>query len=465
GLMMIPVGWWLYRRKTGHTTRELLSKEFSDELLAPAPLGSRLFLIIAGLTLANIVFLGAGSARMLHFMDQPVFCGTACHSVMHPEWITYQQSPHARVRCVDCHVGQGPEAAVDAKLNGLWQVISVSFNLYERPIPTPVHNLRPARETCERCHWPQKFYGDRIKTIAHFADDRESSPQYTTLSLKVGSGTGQRRGEIHWHVAAENEVRYLPGDKRRNTVQWVEVRRPGGTWKRYTHTQLPVLSQGEQRPHGSKSVRAMDCVDCHNRATHIYQDPAAAVDDAIERGEIDRTIPFIRRQSVAALRGRYPSDVPATQSIEQDIVGYYAKHEPEVLHEHGRALSKAVEAIERIYSRNIHPTMNVWWNPYPSHIGHQKGLGCQRCHNPSMKDESGKALPYDCTLCHSILAYDSTTPFAFLGVVDRHSPQAAMHEYLRDEFVRSRSGPGVSAPELLPYPAPITGDEAPLETK
>jgi len=464
GLMMIPAGWWLYRRRMGRSTRELLSQQFSDDLLAPAPLGSRLFLVLAVLTLANVVFLGAGSARMLHFMDQPVFCGTACHSVMHPEWITYQQSPHANVRCVDCHVGQGPEALADSKLNGMWQVISVSFNLYERPIPTPVHNLRPARETCERCHWPQKFYGDRIKTLAHFANDRGSSPMYTTLSLKVGSGTGQQRGEIHWHVAADNEVRYLPADARRNTVQWVEVRRPGGAWKRYSHSRLPPLSEGEHRPHGAKEVRAMDCVDCHNRATHIYEDPVRAVDNAMDRGEIDRAIPFARRQAVAALRGNYPPHVSAAAAIEQDFRGFYARQMPEVLREHGRAVTKAVETLQRIHARNIHPTMNVGWNPYPSHIGHENGVGCQRCHNPSMVDDAGKAVPYGCTLCHSMLAYDSPTPFAFLGEPEAGSPQYSMHKYLRDELVRSRAVPGAPEPTLLPYPVPISGNEEEMRT-
>lgn len=459
GLLLIPVGWWRYRTITGRTTKELLSQRFSDEFVKPAAIGSRLFMIIAGLTLANIVFLGAGSARMLHFMDQPVFCGTACHSVMHPEWITYQKSPHANVRCVDCHVGEGPDAMVDAKLNGLWQVISVSLNLYERPIPTPVHNLRPARETCEKCHWPEKFYGDRIKTIAHFDNDRASTPLYTSLSLKVGSGTGTQRGEIHWHVAADNEVRYLPGDHKRNTIRWVESRRPGGTWVRYTHANLPPISQDETRPKGTEAIRSMDCVDCHNRATHIYEDPFRAVDTAIERGEIDRAIPFVRRQAVAALTGNYPAHIPADQAIDQDFRGFYAREMPDVLRKHSRAVARTVEVLQRIHARNIHPTMNVGWNPYPTHIGHDKNVGCARCHNPSMVDSDGKSVPYDCTLCHSILAYDSPTPFAFLGEPSAKSPQFSMHQYLRSELVRSKTVPGPKQPAPLPYPKPLTGTE------
>jgi NapC/NirT cytochrome c family, N-terminal region len=459
GLVLIPIGWWRFRARAKRSTRELLSQQFSDELLQPRAGGSRLAAILAGLTVANMLFLGAGSIRMLHFMDQPEFCGTACHSVMHPEWITYQQSPHANVACVDCHVGEGAGALVDAKLNGAWQLVSVTFDLYERPIPTPVHNLRPARETCEKCHWPQKFYGDRIKTLAHFDNDEGSTPKYTSLALKVGSGVGGQRGEIHWHVAADNEVRYMPGDPRRNSMRWVEVRRPGGTWKRYTNTRMPALGSEEMGPQGQKSVRSMDCVDCHNRATHIYQDPFRAVDDAIQRGEIDRSIPFVRRQAVAALTGEYPKQVPAADAIDQNFRGFYVREMPKALHEHGRAIEEAVKVLQRIHARNIHPRMNVGWNPYPNHLGHDKNLGCRRCHNPSMVDASGIAVPHDCTLCHSILAYDSPSPFSFLAEPKPGDRQFPMHEYLRNELLRSRSVPGETPPAPLPYPKPITSSE------
>lgn len=387
GLLLIPLGWWRYRARTGRPTRELLSQQFTEELVRPRALGSRLLVIIGGLTLANVVFLGAGSARMLHFMDQPVFCGTACHSVMHPEWITYQQSPHAHVDCVECHVGEGTEALVDSKLNGAWQMVSVTFDLYERPIPTPVHNLRPAQETCETCHWPAKFYGQRVRIIPHFGNNQDSTPQYTTLSLKVGAGTGEKRGEIHWHVADENEIRYMPGDPERNTVAWVEV----------------------------------------------------------------------RRQTLAALTGSYPDHVSADDAIDRDFRGFYAREMPNVLHTHNRQIARAVEVLQSIYARNIHPRMNVGWNPYPDHIGHGGKGGCWRCHSPSMVDAEGASVRHSCTLCHSILAYDSETPFAFLSDPKRGDRQYAMHEYLREELLRSRKVPGADAPAPLPHPEPITG--------
>lgn len=197
GLILIPIGWYKLKKETGNTTRELLEERFDPSQTKQGFFGSRVFLNIGILTLVNVVFMGLASSRMLVFMDEPGFCGTACHSVMNPEWVTYQVSPHARVKCVECHVGEGMEAHIDAKLNGIWQMISVTFDLLERPIPTPVANLRPSRDTCEKCHWPDKFYGQRLETIPRFRKNIESNPYYNTLSLKIDAGTVGGRAGIH----------------------------------------------------------------------------------------------------------------------------------------------------------------------------------------------------------------------------------------------------------------------------
>ncbi len=201
GLLLIPAGIYVYKKETGTGFRDLIRNKLPADETEKRFSGSRIFNFIAVLTFVNVIFLGLASMRMLSFMDSPVFCGTACHSVMSPEWITYQSSPHARVKCVDCHVGEGVDALVDSKLNGAWQVISLTFNLYKRPIPTPVHQLRPARETCEKCHWPDKFYGARLKSFQRFGLDKNSTPAWTTLNLKIDSGEKTGEAGIHWHVS------------------------------------------------------------------------------------------------------------------------------------------------------------------------------------------------------------------------------------------------------------------------
>jgi len=441
GLLLIPAGWWLYKRRRGKSSREILSERFAPDMIEPRPLGARLYVIIGLLTLVNIAFLAAGGARMLHFMNQPRFCGTACHSVMGPEWAAYQASPHARVRCVDCHVGQGLDAELDAKLNGVWQMISVTFDLYERPIPTPVHNLRPARETCETCHWPDAFYGDRVKRIVHFERDRASTPRHTTLSLKVGSGKGEQRGQIHWHIAAQNQVRYQPVDRQRLELRWVEVRRPDGGYHRYTNRSLDA-SLPEDRQGGDRhdaGVRVLDCVDCHNRATHRFQDPEEAIDELLASGYIPRALPFAKRRALAALIGSYPPGQGAV-SVERDFRGSYRDGPPGRPPTVTATIDRAVESLRRTWEQNIHSRMRVGWNPYPDHLGHQNGPGCRRCHGPHMVDRAGEPVPHRCTLCHSILAWDSASPFRFLEPPAPGDPLCTMHSHLQSELTGRTSG-------------------------
>jgi len=447
GLVLVPLGWAQYRRAAGRPTSELLTRRFPDDMTKAKRLGSSLVAMIALLTVGNLLFLGIGGARMLHFMDSPEFCGTACHQIMEPEWVAYQNSPHAHVRCVDCHVGEGAGALLDAKLNGLWQVISATFELYERPVPTPVHQLRPARETCEKCHWPDKFYGDRIKTIPRFALDEASTPAHTTLALKVGSGSGEEKGTIHWHVAEANEVRYQASDPKRLKMEWVEIRR-GDEFHRYTNRK-PGPRVADDAVH--EGVRSMDCIDCHNRATHIYENPAEAVDRSLAQGRIDRSLPFAKRTALAALKVDFRDKETSLTGIDNAIRGFYLRDLDDARLATSPAVDQMVSEVQAIFARNIFPVMKVGWNSYPSHLGHQNDGGCFRCHNADMVDEAGVAIPYDCTLCHSILAMDSVSEFQFLLPLEKTDPDRQMHRYLQQEFLG------------VPVPDPFADEAAPVE--
>ncbi len=430
GLVLIPIAWRRRLRASGLSARELLENRFGPDEMAGDATGSRVFKTVALLTAVNVIFLGLASMQMLHFMDQPRFCGTACHSVMSPEWTTYQASPHARVACVECHVGEGVGALVNSKLNGAWQMISAAFDLYQRPIPTPVHQLRPARETCEHCHWPQKFYGNRLVTHVRYGNDEKSTPHYTTLNLKIDPGAAGVSG-VHWHVGKGVEVRYASLNDERQQMLWVEVRRPDGSTSRFENTALEVPGKD------TGNVRIMDCVDCHNRATHIYQDPGRAVDESIRLGKIDRTLPFIRREAVGAITAGYPSRKAAAVGIRTALEGFYQRDYPRQAAAWLDRIDSAVTVLQGIYSRNIHHRMNISWGAYPTLLGHREAPGCFRCHTRSMRDADGRWIPDDCTLCHSILADDETEPFAYLSEAAKKEPNRAMHEYLKDEFIRS----------------------------
>jgi len=431
GLVLIPIGWWKYRRQRQQTTRELLAQRFDETEVRPAAWGSRLLVTVLGLTLINILFMIGASMRMLEFMDQPVFCGTACHTVMNPEWTTYQVSPHARVRCVDCHVGEGVDALIDSKLNGLRQMFLATFDAYNRPIPTPVHQLRPARETCEKCHWPEKFYGHRFLVNVQYALDEASTPRYTTLLLKIDTGQTATGAGIHWHVGAHNVVRYASVNDQREQMIWVEARQPDGTFRRYENRRL------DASPADAANVRVMDCVDCHNRATHIYERPEAAVDERIRRGLIDRSLPFVKREVLAAITNDYPDPDAAMTGIARHLEGFYQRNYPQTSFRQLDLIHQAVAAAQDIHRRNIHHHMRIDWNAYPGFIGHHRpGGGCFRCHNPDLQDAAGRFVSDDCVLCHSIVAFGDERPFQYLAEPAEDDPRRPMHEYLRQEFLR-----------------------------
>jgi hypothetical protein len=427
GLVLIPIGWRRLQQRTGLSTRELLAERFPADMVRSGPLVSGVALTVVGLTAVNLLFLGFGGAALMHHMDTAQFCGTTCHDVMGPEWATYQSSPHAHVACVECHVGDSAEALVDAKLNGLRQMWLVTVGGYNRPIPTPVHNLRPARETCEKCHWPDKFYGDRIKTIARFEPDETSTPRFSTLALKVGAG-GQEEA-IHWHVSQDMEVVYQPIDHERTQMLWVETRR-GDEVIRWENPNAIVADD-----HELPEPRTMDCIDCHNRATHVYQRPEDVVDELLASERIDRGVPWAKAAALEALQTTVQSDQAPEEAIGAALRGFYRRRDPGVLDQYMRGLDVMTVELAAAHERNVHPGMKVDWGAYPSHIGHHNDrVGCRRCHGAGLVNDQGEDIADDCTLCHSLLAFDSETPFRYLEPLAPAQPDSAMHVYLRDEF-------------------------------
>jgi len=429
GLVLIPIGWYKYRRLRGLPTKRLLEEKFSSEDVQARSFGSRVFLTIILFTLINVAFITTAGIRMLHFMDQAHFCGTACHTVMNPEWVTYQQSPHARVKCVECHVGEGVGALIDSKINGTRQMILAAFDAYHTPSPTPVHQLRPTRETCEKCHWPEKFYGRKIRTHVHYRPDSLSTPFYNTLILKIDAGSRDEKAGIHWHIGAHSTVLFTSVDDEQDEMITVRALQPDSSWKEYTNTRLA------NRQVNFKKTRTMDCVDCHNRATHIYQDVEQAVDDLLYNGTIDRAMPYIKREALAAVTGNYPSHPAAMQGIEQHLNGFYMRQNPQP--ELQPQLAGAITGLQNIYNRNIHHQMKIEWGTYPSHLNHANGGGCFRCHNQNMRAEDGSFIHNECTLCHSFMAYEEQQPFRYLTPVDKDQPGYAMYEYLLQDALNS----------------------------
>ena len=352
-----------------------------------------------------IVFVGMsviGSYKAYNFTDSVGFCGQLCHSVMAPEFTAYQQSPHARVACVDCHVGAGATWYVKSKLSGARQVFKTVLNTFPRPIPTPVHNLRPAAETCETCHWPKKFYGAQLKVFNHFASDEKNTPRQVRLLISTGGGdpsTGEPEG-IHWHMNISNEIRYIATDEERQNIAYVYAKDIQGRVTEY----FAKASKLTKEQIANSIKRRMDCIDCHNRPTHIYVPPDTSVDRSLAAHRLDISLPFLKQQSVAALTGNYKDTDAAMQGIAKTIYEFYNAKYPDLAKTKKVEIRSAIDELQRIYKLTFFPEMKLDWRTHPNNIGHLYFNGCFRCHDGNHVSPEGKVIPKGCNTCHTVLS-------------------------------------------------------------
>lgn len=406
GLILIPLGVYWERKRATPSSRGAHNPPPYPQIDFNQPLVRRMAGIIATLTAANIFILSLVSYQGVVFMDSVAFCGTVCHTVMEPEYTAYLRSPHARVKCVECHIGPGAPWFVRSKLSGVGQVLAVTFGTYDRPIPTPVRNLRPSRDTCEQCHWPEKFTGDRIKVITRFSQDEANTPLKTILIMHIGGGN-QGRGGIHsWHIDPHKQTMYIAVDPQRQVIPWVQVKNADGTVTEF------AIKDGTLTPEqmATAEKRVMDCIDCHNRPTHIYQLPGEAMDEAMAAGRIDPTLPYIKKVGVQALEQATGPKPAALEHIAQRVRTYYQQNYPDVYVARRQTIEAAIREMQAIYRRNVFPQMNVTWGTYPNNIGHQHFSGCFRCHDDEHVSEDGRTIRQDCDLCHTILAWEEENP-------------------------------------------------------
>ncbi len=354
----------------------------------------------------GVVFLllsAFGSYQTYHYAESNQFCGQVCHSAMNPEFSTYQRGAHARVDCVQCHVGSGATAFIQAKLNGTRQLITYTLDNYNRPIDTPVHNLRPAQETCEKCHWPEKFHGNIDMSFDHYLSDRKNTAVSVRMLMHVNSGRqGSPLAGIHWHVSPDSSVEYYAADEDRQDIVWMRVtNKKEGSAKIYRNEEF----KGEPP---AKLIRTMDCIDCHNRPAHVFPTANDAVERALGLGTLSTTLPNIKRSAVQAmLQKEITTDAAAPQLIADFLRGKY-KDAPE--------LSATIAEVQRIYGETIFPERKADWRVYPDNIGHKDWPGCFRCHDDKHKTAAGETVrASDCTSCHTIIAQGKTAELASIS--------------------------------------------------
>jgi len=403
GLVMVFIGLFFLKGKEEVRlfTLDYLREHFNDPVRF-SRIRKLLFLgvFLTGLNIFIVSLLGYSG---YHYMESVSFCGQFCHTVMNPEYSAYQNSPHSRVACVECHIGSGAQWFVKSKISGARQLYAVAFDTHSRPIETPVHGLRPARETCEQCHRPELFHGEKLVVREKFLPDEENTNVHTVLLMKVGSAgdrTVSSHG-IHWHVAPENRVVYKATDHSRATLPEVTLVEDGD---KETH-----FVSGEAPPEGE--VRTMDCIDCHNRPSHVFVSADEALDRKLQEGAIPRELPFIKRQALEAVNRDYASTDAAMAGIASELTTWYRDNLP-LSPEQKPLLTKAIAGVQKAYGDNVFPEMNIAWDTYARFIGHGPDFdtGCFRCHDGEHETADGEVISADCDTCHVILAEEEHNP-------------------------------------------------------
>ncbi|NIA15973.1 MAG: cytochrome C [Nitrospiraceae bacterium] len=405
GLLAIPAGALWERYKTARPGAEAPSDRAAG--LFPvidlnSPHTRRMAGIVIVLTVLNLLIISTVSYQGVKFMESVQFCGKVCHTVMEPEYAAYAASPHSRVACVECHIGPGAPWFVRSKLSGLGQVLAVTFDTYEKPIPTPVRNLRPSQDTCEQCHWPEKFTGDRVKVITKFLDDEANTPTKTVLLMHIGGGSASHGGIHSWHINPSIRTTYIAADEQRQEIAHVRVEKADGSVLEFTNTKASTDGHdGEER--------VMDCIDCHNRPTHIFQTPMQAVDGALASKRIDTALPYIKKLGVEVLTETAEAQRDSDQILER-VRAYYEENYPDLYASGRETVESAASVLKALYDRNVFPKMGVTWGTYGNNLGHETSTGCFRCHNDELVTAEGEAIGGDCDVCHTVLAWDEEDP-------------------------------------------------------
>ena len=406
GLVLIPIGVYIRRRKlqlAGQIPAEFPKVDFNDRMFRH---GVDIVLVA---TIANLLVVSIATYRGAAYMDSPQFCGQSCH-VMHPEFTAYKISAHSHVACVDCHIGAGAQAYFSAKVNGTKQLVEVAFHRYPTPIPSPVQNLRPAREICEGCHTPARFIGEKLLVKSTFADDEKNTETQTVLVLHLG-GQDSLSHLTGIHGVHLGHIEYVTTDPTRTIIPWVQKRNADGS-----ETVFAASNAGAGIPTGER--RVMDCVDCHNRAAHTFMTPEDALNRAMEQGAVSPDLPWVHKEGLQLLKANYATEAEAATQIPQQLAAFYRAQYPDVSQSKPELVQTAGQGLVTLYSQNVFPFMKVTWGTHPNHIGHMAYPGCFRCHDGDHAAKNGTSITQDCAACHNLLAVDEAKPkvLADLGI-------------------------------------------------
>ena len=393
GLILIPIGIALGKRRIASQLAALPDRRTAFRRAA---------IFFAVMTGANLIIGSQVSYKAVEHMDTVQFCGQSCH-VMKPEFTAHLQAPHQQVACASCHIAPGTTGWLKGKMSGTRQLMEVIFNSFPRPIESALasNRLVSSTETCEQCHARQKYIGPRLRVTTKFAPDQSNSRTETVLTMLVGGGA---LGGIHGaHMGPGVQIRYAAMDKQRQMIPWVEYRNSASGAVR---TYVTADAKGAS----ALPVFEMQCADCHNRAAHRFEDPDAAVDQALASGQIDASLPFVKKTGVELIKASYQTDADAEQRIPAGLAAFYRQSNPDVATQRSSAIQAAGAALLAIYQRNVFPDLRVTWGTYLNNLGHIDTPGCFRCHDGGHSTATGQTITQDCDTCHKVVAVDEASP-------------------------------------------------------
>lgn len=414
GLLLIPIGMRINKVKARKAKLE--GKELNWPILdfnVETTRNAGIIFIVG--TIFLLIISSVGSYEAFHYTESVEFCGKLCHTVMEPEYTTYHGSAHERVACVECHVGSGASWYVKSKLSGLYQVYSVMAKKYPQPIPTPIANLRPAQETCEKCHWPQKFYDNKLRVKHSYLTDDTNTEVIRHMLVKTSTFTtaeGVVKG-IHQHISPEVKIEYRALEGNRFVIPWVKYTNTN-TGESYVYLDNDLGLSPEKID--SLEIRVMDCLDCHNRPSHNYNAPQNFIDNSLWTGKISKTLPGIKSLAMQALYPEYSTKDSAFMAISTIVNDFYALSYPEILETRKNEVDAAIAEMQNQYANNIFPYMKASWKAYPNNLGHMESDGCYRCHNDRHATNSGRVISKDCNLCHNIKAQGTAGNMQYANV-------------------------------------------------
>ena len=364
-------------------------------------LGRRTVMLGTGMTLVvgviALAVLGAGGIVAWEYSNSNAFCTNNCHAVHPEEPRAYAVYAHARVQCVECHIWRLPTLQLIALKLAHYHELLGMVTGYHRPLTATT--LRPARDSCEGCHWPSVDHDDKVRTKVHYDTDAKNTETRTRLVVHTGSGEAREKATrgIHWHI--DQNVEYVTDDVQKRTIPWVRITGKDGQ----TTTYFDAASKVGRAEMNQAPKHRMECADCHNAAGHPFANPADRVDRALLEGKIDRSLPSIKARALTIIEQAVPLHGPMEEQVpkfEKIIADAAPKGEM-------KPAAKVAEAqfattMLDILKLSEFEAKDLTWKSFPNHVGHKDSPGCFRCHDGKHFNEKGEAIRLQCTLCHDL---------------------------------------------------------------